>query len=68
MLDTHRQVAEHKGYTIYQRQPGFEFTPVMLAKVASYIALDTDDRWTVYAFMYSLLLNLEGPPIDEEDL
>lgn len=68
MLPTHRRVAEHKGYTIYQRDPGFEFTPVMLAKVASHIVQGEDGRWTVFAFMYSLLSQLDNPYIDEESL
>ncbi|CAN5724843.1 hypothetical protein BH23CHL2_BH23CHL2_21020 [soil metagenome] len=68
MLDTHREVASHKGYTIYQRQPGFEFTPVMLAKIASYIVQNDDGQWTVYAFMYSLLSKLDNPYIEEDSL
>ena len=68
MLETHREVANHKGYTIYQREPGFEFTPVMLAKIASFIVLDESGGWTVYAFMYSLLLTLNNPYIEEESL
>lgn len=68
MLDTHRQVAEHKGYKIYLRDPGFEFTPVMLAKVASFIVQDQEKDWSVYAFMYSLLSMLDGAAIEEDRL
>lgn len=68
MLDTHKLVATHKGYMIHQRDPGFEFTPVMLAKVASYIVLDEDGNWMVYAFMYSLLLKLDNPYIEEQSM
>lgn len=68
MLDTHREVATHKGYTIYQRDPGFEYTPVMLAKVASFIAQHEDGQWTVFAFMYSLLLKMDNPYIEDDAL
>ena len=68
MLETHRQVATHKGYTIYQRQPGFEYTPVMLGKIASYIVRHEDGGWTVFAFMYSLLSKLGNPNIEEDSL
>lgn len=58
MLPTHRLVATHRGHAIYQRQPGFEYTPVMLGKIASFVV-----TWAggdaVCAFMYSLL---DTPP------
>jgi hypothetical protein len=68
MLETHRQVGTHKDYTIYQRQPGFEYTPVMLGKIASFIARHDDGGWTVFAFMYPLIPRLDGPPVDEAGL
>ena len=68
MLATHRYVTTHNGWTIYLRQPGFEFTPVTLAKIASYIVQNDTGSWTVFAFMYSLLLELEGVSLEEEKL
>ncbi len=68
MLSTHRKVAIHRGYTILQREPGFEFTPVMMAKVASHIVYRDDDGWTLFAFMYSLLDQIGGTEIDEDGL
>ena len=68
MLPTHRQVATYRDHTIYQRQPGFEYTPIMLAKVASYLVLAPGDQITVFAFLYSLLAPLEGEAIEEERL
>ena len=67
MLPTHRRVATHRGHAIYQRQPGFEYTPVMLGKIASFVV-----TWAggdaVCAFMYSLLDALGGASPDEAAL
>jgi hypothetical protein len=64
MLPTHRRVATYRGREIYQRQPGFEYTPVLLGKIASFVV-----TWAggdaVCAFMYSLLDALGGAPPDE---
>lgn len=68
MLETHREAGTHGGYTLYLRDPGFEFTPVMLAKVASFIVQGEDGGWTVAAFMYSLLSRLDGHEIEEAAL
>ena len=68
MLPTHRHVATHEGREIWQRQPGFEFTPVMLGKIASYIVRAPDRRYTVFAFMYSMLVDLDGADLDEDRL
>jgi len=68
MLTTHRHVATHDGYEIWQRQPGFEFTPVMLGKIASFIARAPDGRYAVFAFMYSMLANLDGADLREDRL
>jgi hypothetical protein len=68
VLSTHRHVATHNGHEIWQRQPGFEFTPVMLGKIASYIARAPDGRYTVFAFMYSMLASLEGAKLQEDRL
>lgn len=67
MLPTHTHVATHRGHDIYQRRPGFEYTPVMLGKIASYVV-----TWAggdaVCAFMYSLLDARGGAPPDEAAL
>jgi hypothetical protein len=66
MPDTHRRVGTHKGYTIYQREPGFEFTPVMLGKIASFFVRHEDGGWIVFAFMYPMIPHIEDKPADEE--
>ena len=68
MLATHRRVATHNGYEIWQRQPGFEFTPVMLGKIASFIVRAPDGRYLIFAFMYSMLANLDGADLREDRL
>jgi len=68
VLPTHRHVETHHGVEIWQRQPGFEFTPVMLGKIASFVALTPDKRYTVFAFMYSMLAGLNGADIREDRL
>jgi hypothetical protein len=68
MLPTHREIGTHAGWTIYQRMPGFEFTPVTLGKIASYILRSAGGETAVVAFMYSLLAALDGDRADEEAL
>jgi hypothetical protein len=68
MLPTHQHVRTHNGYEIYQRKPGFEFTPITLGKIASFIVRDNDGSVAVFAFMYSMLTALEGESIDEDKL
>ena len=68
MLPTHQQVARHAGYTIYQRQPGFEFAPTTLRKFASYLVTGADRRVAVFAFSYSPLDALAGEPLAEDGL
>ena len=64
MLRTHHAVETYRDHTIYQRQPGFEFTPITLGKVASFLVQGPDGGVTVHAFLYSLLAELEAP-VDE---
>lgn len=40
------------GYEIRRRMPGFEFTPVLLGKISSYLIFDTSGSSGVFAFMY----------------
>ena len=68
MLPTHRHIASHGGYEIHQRQPGFEFTPGLLGKIASFLLRGTDGRLANVAFMYSFLVLIDDPTIQEEQL
>lgn len=68
MLPTHSHVASHGEYEIHQRQPGFEFTPVLLGKIASFLLVSPDQRLASVAFMYPLLALLDDPTITEEQL
>lgn len=65
MLKTHKFVIAHSEHEIYQRLPGFEFTPTMLAKIASYLVRAPHGQITVFAFLYSLLLEATGQSVDE---
>lgn len=68
MLPTHQHVATYNGYEVHQRQPGFEFTPMTLGKIASFIVQEPDGSITVLAFMYSMLASLGDPLIREDRL
>jgi hypothetical protein len=52
---------EHAGHRIQMRKPGFEFTPMMLGKIAAFVvrppadANGADSAPGVFAFMYPLL-------------
>ncbi|MFI5387370.1 MAG: hypothetical protein ACHQ50_14770 [Fimbriimonadales bacterium] len=63
MLPTHRLVKTYKEAEIYLRNPGFEFTPMSLRKIASFICSTIDQR-AVFAFSYSMLdfTNVEDLP------
>lgn len=68
MLPTHQHVKTYKGYEIHQRKPGFEFTPITLGKIASFIVRQEDGNVAVFAFMYSMLTTLEDETLQEDDL
>lgn len=68
MPPIHDHVATHRGYEIYRRQPGFEYTPVLLGKIASFVVRGPAGSLTAAAFMYSLLPLFEGREIDEARL
>lgn len=55
MLATHRLATTYRGYAIYQRDPGFEFTPMLLGKIASFLVTWPENQVLVCAFMYALL-------------
>ena len=41
-----------RGFEILRRKPGFEFTPVLLGKVTSYVVFGESGSASVFAFMY----------------
>jgi len=55
MLPTHELVATRAGHEVYRRRPGFEFTPVILGKIASFLVRAPDGALSGFAFMYPLL-------------
>ena len=67
MLPTHVFNTTYKGYEIHRRDPGFEFTPMLLGKIASFL-LRSPDGISGAAFMYPLLLGLDGQDVDEAQL
>src|SRR2546422_9315555 len=67
-LPTHRLLRDYGGHAIYLRNPGFEFTPVTLRKIASFVVAGTNKTLAVFAFAYSMLDGLEGGGIEEDPL
>ncbi|HLT18932.1 MAG TPA: hypothetical protein VKZ96_05700 [Thermomicrobiales bacterium] len=67
MLPTHERVATQAGHEVYRRNPGFEFTPVILGKIASFLVRAPDGALSGFAFMYSLLDTIDTE-IDEDEL
>ncbi len=55
MLPTHELRETHSGFAIYLRRPGFEFTPVTLRRIASFLCSGPDGAIVVFAFSYSML-------------
>jgi hypothetical protein len=68
MLDSHERVRNYEGHEIYLRKPGFEFTPVTLLKIASFLVRGPTGQLAVFAFAYSLLDEVEREPFDEDAL
>lgn len=56
---------ESGGWRIERRPPGFEFTPGLLGKISTFVAMPPDGRPRVFAFMYSFLVATDS---DEERL
>lgn len=67
MLSTHKHITTYKGYEIYQRLPGFEYTPIILGKIASYI-VKKNNNVAIFAFSYSLLDAMADENLKEEKL
>lgn len=57
-------VREHNRWRIERRPPGFEFTPGLLGKITTYLAVSPSGGLAIFAFMYSFLV-ADGP--DDED-
>jgi hypothetical protein len=55
LLPSHTLVKTCEDCEIYLRKPGFEFTPVSLRKIASFIVRRHDGAIAVFAFSYSML-------------
>ena len=68
VLSTHRSVGTYHGWAISQRLPGFEFTPMLLGKIASFVVEGPERQLTVFAFMYPLLASWADGALDEERL
>ena len=58
-------VKESAGYRIERRPPGFEFTPGLLGKISTFVAVAPAGELRVFAFMYSFLVAGES---DEDRL
>ena len=57
-------VDQYHGWRIERRPPGFEFTPGLLGKITTYVAVGPDGGQAIFAFMYSFLVT--GGPRDKE--
>ena len=68
MLPSHEHVATYNDHEVYRRKPGFEFTPILLGKIASFLVQAPDGGVASFAFMYSMLLVLNSEDIREEQL
>lgn len=60
-------VGEHGRWRLERRPPGFEFTPGLLGKITTYVAVAPDGELVVFAFMYSFR-QTGGPLADESAL
>lgn len=68
MLANFQLTTTYQGYEIYQRDPGFEYTPIALHKFASFVVRAGARQLAVFAFRYSLLAPLRDGPVDEQVL
>ena len=68
MLPSHTLVKTYDDCEIYLRKPGFEFTPVSLRKIASFIVRRQDGAIAVFAFSYSMLDSLDDEAGGEPSL
>lgn len=68
MLPNYEHRLTHHGYDVYLRRPGFEFTPMGLQKIASFIVQHSAGRLRIFAFDYSVLASLPGAAVAEDAL
>jgi hypothetical protein len=60
MLPTHRHLEDYRDHAIYRRQPGFEYTPVLLGRIASFLVSGPGRHLAVFAFMVPMLAEETG--------
>jgi hypothetical protein len=68
MLPTHELLDSRNSFAIYLRRPGFEFTPVTLRKIASFLCTGRDGSVRVFAFSYSMLDFVDAAALPDEEL
>lgn len=59
MLPTHEHLEDYQGHALYRRKPGFEYTPILLGRIASFLVRGPDEHLAVFAFMVPFL---DAPP------
>ncbi len=60
------QVRTHRGHVIRRREPGFEFTPMLLGKISAYLVVPPQADPAVFAFMFPFPeLDRRPAPLDE---
>lgn len=55
MLSTHEHIADYRDHVISRRKPGFEYTPILLGRIASFLVRGPSGHLAVFAFMVPLL-------------
>ena len=68
MLPTHEHVEDYRGHAIHRRKPGFEYTPILLGRIASFLVRGPGDRLAVFAFMVPLLRDGAGEATGDDAL
>lgn len=57
-------ISEYRGWRLERRPPGFEFTPGLLGKISTYVAVAPGGGMAVFAFMYPF--RVTGGPLQDE--
>jgi hypothetical protein len=60
VLPTHEHLADYRDHAIYRRKPGFEYTPVLLGRIASFLVRGPGGHLAIFAFMVPLLRAEQG--------